>query len=488
MSKVKTEIVAPGAKRLIQSLRGLGYAPETAIADLIDNSLAADATTIHVNISYSNGDTPAYIAISDNGTGMDREVMREAMRFGSKSSYSADDLGKYGLGLKTASLSQCAKLTVSSKLRPKKGRRPRRIFSRWDLDHVFAKDDWSLMFPDEDYLQDWEKEILEHSATKNGGTTVLWTDLSGQLSQLTASDVKVREKFLAHLLQTISDHLRSSFHLYMQGLVPGRRTVKIFVEGNPLEPWDPYCIEEDIWELEHYKPSPETFAVSSKSRVVFEPIILPARSEFSSEAKWRQAGLGNWSGRQGFYFYRNHRLIQAGGWNYLAKTNEPHYSLVRVAVMFNGDYDDKFSVNVTKMRARIPEEIRTELKNYTEVWRSEGKKRYDGKQNKPKISKKVGRSTQSTSTAPSVKLGAMTVKASNAQTGTITAGKGARPNELNLVIPQNHPISSLFDKKTGELERFCLAMFGLLEALAHGKLNPKQVPLDSLRKKLKSIL
>src|SRR5712692_3370844 len=121
--------VIPSARRLVRSLRDLGYDFVHAIADLVDNSIAAGASRMAVDMKWSGPDS--WVRMTDNGTGMSGTIITEAMRFGSERDYEVDDLGKFGLGLKTASLSQCRRLTVASRI----DRNQRRIeVRRWDLD------------------------------------------------------------------------------------------------------------------------------------------------------------------------------------------------------------------------------------------------------------------------------------------------------------------------------------------------------------------
>src|SRR5258708_22088730 len=181
---MKSVNAPPGAKRLIESLRNMGYDTSTAIADLVDNSIAANASEIHVEIFAQKGSGPAAIVIADNGRGMDRDGLHEAMRFGAFQEYAPDDLGKYGLGLKTASLSQCRTLTVSSKLKAGRDVRPRRHYVRWDIDHVYETDSWNLLAPDAQELAEWEVEALSHDVARDGGTVVLWSNLEEALPLL----------------------------------------------------------------------------------------------------------------------------------------------------------------------------------------------------------------------------------------------------------------------------------------------------------------
>lgn len=123
----------PFAPVLMQSTRAIGYSLEAAIADIIDNSIAAKAGKVQLSF-FPVGD--AYVSILDNGTGMDDAQMNIAMQYGSKSpteTRDSSDLGRYGLGLKTASLSQCRVLTVISK------QGDQVIGRRWDLDYVIKR-------------------------------------------------------------------------------------------------------------------------------------------------------------------------------------------------------------------------------------------------------------------------------------------------------------------------------------------------------------
>src|SRR3990167_4487515 len=135
--------LAPSAACLSASMRDLGYSLETAVADLIDNSISADATAIDIVCDISG--TKPYLAILDNGRGMTPAELINAMRHGSanpKQKRSAHDLGRFGLGLKTASFSQCRSLTIAST------RAGVRSGAEWNLDHIDRLDDWILLLLD----------------------------------------------------------------------------------------------------------------------------------------------------------------------------------------------------------------------------------------------------------------------------------------------------------------------------------------------------
>ena len=95
----------PSPDILITSLRSMGYSFKAAIADIIDNSVSADAKNIYVSFS-TNNEEDQYVSILDDGYGMDNDGLFNAMRYGSfKEFYGVKDLGRFGLGMKSASLS-----------------------------------------------------------------------------------------------------------------------------------------------------------------------------------------------------------------------------------------------------------------------------------------------------------------------------------------------------------------------------------------------
>lgn len=497
MKKVKAP---PGAKRLIESLRNMGYECSTAIADLVDNSLAAGASEVHIEMFAQSGSQPAGVVIADNGHGMDRDQLTEAMRFGAFQEYSAEDLGKYGLGLKTASLSQCRNLTVSSKAKAKRDTRPRRYFMRWDLDYVYRTDDWDLLAPSIEELQRWEAEALTHDAAADNGTVVLWQGLEEALPLLTAQDVRAREKFLAFLIGEVGDHLRMVFHRFMEGAVTGRRKLNLYMCGQKLEPWDPFCRKESTRELDILSVPLASRDLDSTTTVTISPFILPREDEFSSQKAWKDAsGPRNWNAQQGFYFYRNHRLLQAGGWSNLRAADE-HTKLLRVAVHFTRDLDRSFAINVTKMRARVPTEIRDQVRSALSKWAKDARERYDRGPAKRAAAGAVQPSSAGAvatgappkkaaeSAPPSVSVGPVSFARSNAPTHRLTVVDGSKPGQLKILIPQNHELSAVFEADGDDLLKLCMTAIGVLEAVYEQRMTRDRIPLESLRRALRKYL
>jgi hypothetical protein len=487
---MKTLKTNPGAKRLMESLRNMGYDCSTAIADLVDNSVTAQASEIHIDILPKQDLCPAAIVIADNGKGMDRNELREAMRFGAIQEYSAGDLGKYGLGLKTASLSQCRNLTVLSKAKQSQGVRSRRNCMRWDVDYVYETDDWDLLMLTEDELEKWESKILNHDAAKKNGTVILWTKLDEALPLLSSDDSHERERFLAHLIDEVSDHLRMVFHRFMQGAVTGRRKLNIYVCGELLLPWDPFCRSEktkelDILSLEVVSMDPN--GLKMKETISVSPFILPSDDEFSSiEARKDAAGPKGWNQQQGFYFYRNNRLIQAGGWNRL-RTPDEHTKLLRVAVDFTGDLDRAFSINVTKMRARIPAEIKDKISSHASGWVKLARARYDKLLSRGTVGQQRSEmlpAREEKPIIPSATVGSV-VFSQNENIHKIVIDENKKTGQIKINIPSDSEFSGIFSTKNGkeeELRKLCLATLSILEAVHKKKIDPDNIPIKALRK------
>lgn len=493
---MRTVKATPGAKRLIESLRNMGYECSTAIADLIDNSIAAGASEVHVEIFGQQGSRPPAIVIADNGRGMDRDALHEAMRFGAFQEYAADDLGKYGLGLKTASLSQCRILTVSSKPKGSRDTRPRRNYARWDIDYVYGTDDWDLLTPSVEELEEWEADALNHEVARENGTVVLWTGLEDALPLLSAHEVRAREKFLATLIDEVSGHLRMVFHRFMQGAVRGRRKLNIHVCGERLVAWDPFCRDEKTRELEIAAlpvKVPRGDGGESVESVTVSPFILPREDEFSSREAWKEAsGPRNWNQQQGFYFYRNNRLLQAGGWSWLRAVDE-HTKLLRVAVDFTRDLDRAFAINITKMRARIPAEIRDRVDSHVSMWAKTARERYDRKPSNhrarpaPAGRDEAGRDAKRGSDSPpSVSVGPLVFLQNNAPGQRLTISEGAK-GQIKVLVPRNHELSAIFAARNGdnsEVRKLCIAAISVLEAVYERRMPVERIPIAALKKAL----
>jgi anti-sigma regulatory factor (Ser/Thr protein kinase) len=348
--QMRTVEVIPAARRLIGSLRDMGYEFATAVADLVDNSIEAGATVVTIDIEFEGEDS--WVRIADNGAGMTPAALREAMRYGSSREYASNDLGKFGLGLKVASLSQCQRLTVAS-------RRNRERFEFtaycWDLEHIAKTNRWELV----PVARDAAGPSLLAPLKKSAGTVVLWQRLDRILGYEYPDGDSARRR-LAFMCRDVEGHLSVVFHRFLSGEVRGSRKLSILLNGSRIEPWDPFARDEPAT-----KPlDPVSISVTHgglRGHLMLEPFVLPHQSDFSSPESFKRAsGPANWNQQQGFYVYRANRLIQSGGWCRI-RTLDEHTKLARVALRFSPQLDDAFRVNVAKMRVQLPAVMRERI-------------------------------------------------------------------------------------------------------------------------------
>jgi hypothetical protein len=345
---LRVEEVIPAAARTIASLRDVGYELPQAIADVIDNSVSARASTVAIDLHFDG--TESWITIADNGTGMDTGTLTEALRYGSVRDYESDDLGKFGLGLKTASTSQCRRVVVASRRAPEKARIEVRAL---DLNHIEETNRWEILVVEPSQRPDQLVGPLKTTT----GTVVLWEDLDRILDYKDPWGGWAKRKLLEQA-EAIAEHLGMVFHRFLSGTVRGRK-LKIFVNGSVVEPWDPFCLDEPTTALPEYD-----FPVASENGtgiVHVSPFVLPERSEFSDVSAWQRAsGPLKWNRQQGLYIYRANRLIQWGGWSRM-RTVDEHSKLARVAIDFSPNLDAAFGINISKAIVKLPQDLREDL-------------------------------------------------------------------------------------------------------------------------------
>jgi hypothetical protein len=342
--------VLPSAARLMRSLRDIGYELPSAIADLVDNSI--DANARRVDITFQSDGPQSWVRVVDDGIGMSPTGLDEAMRYGSDAQYAARALGHFGLGLKTASLSQCRRLTVATR----SGAASRVAIRRWDLDVVVARNSWDLERVSQSNAPDQIRAVL----SRERGTVVLWENLDRLLPRRPTPGITAR--VLRTAVEDVRQHLAMVFHRFLSGeAFATRDRMIITVDGEPLEPWDPFARDEP-----HTRALPrQTLSFESDETPIdldVAPFVLPAQQLFSSaDAHRRAAGPNRWNRHQGFYVYRRDRLLQAGGWNRL-RTLDEHAKLARIAVDLPIGEEQRFGVDVAKMRVNFPEDLRPELR------------------------------------------------------------------------------------------------------------------------------
>lgn len=360
-----TEEVIPSAKRLINSLRSLGYEFPTAVAELVDNAIEAEATEITIRVEFDGENS--WVMIANNGKGMTEDQLKEAMRFGSEREYNEKSLGKFGLGLKTASFSQCTFWSVATRVNPEQ---PEIIAFRWDLDHVNRNDKWEII-PLKN--KDLDIPVLDY-LNEHTGTVILWKKLDRILEYKYPNSEHARKRF-SGMCRDLEDHLAMVFHRFIHGEITGNKLI-IILNGNEIRHWDPFVrSEKGTKELEVIRIPLEHEGVHGE--IVIEPYILPPKTTFSSPQEHaRAAGPKKWNQQQGFYIYRNDRMIQSGGWCRI-RTYDEHTKLARFALNFSSKLDGSFKIDVSKMYVQIPAQIRKDIEEKIQPLVARAREIYD---------------------------------------------------------------------------------------------------------------
>lgn len=354
----KTRSAPPRAMAMLESLRGLGYSTAAALADIIDNSISAGADKVQIDFAW-NG-PQSRISVLDNGSGMTDAELEGAMRLGDKNptdARDAHDLGRFGMGLKTASFSQCRRLTVAS---VKNGERS---CLRWDLDELAANpsNEWLLFEGPAPGSADYIDPLNGQAA----GTLVLWETLDRIVT-----DGYTVDDFLT-LTLNVEAHLAMVFHRLIQG--PHARLM-LLLNGRKIAPWDPFMSGHPAkaW------ASPPAKQRTDYGTVIVQCHVLPHRDKLSSAEFEANAGLAGWTAQQGFYVYRNERLLVAGGWLGLGYSRawnreEPH-RLARIQLDIPNTADAHWKIDVRKSTARPPVSLRPWLTALAEETREIARK------------------------------------------------------------------------------------------------------------------
>jgi hypothetical protein len=348
------EIADPKPSSLIESLRSVGYSLPTAIADIVDNSITAESKNIWLHFHWDG--TNSHISITDDGHGMSEEELHEAMRPGSRSPLderAPADLGRFGLGLKTASFSQCRKLTVISRRTGDP-----HVTRTWDLDYVIQHNEWRL-------LKNVEPEA-KHTALidkMQTGTMVVWTNLDRLTQGENTGDAAAHRRF-NDSIDNVRQHLAMTFHRFLED-----GSIKIHLNERPVAPWNPFL--EGTTSTD---PSPEELIPFGKSIIRFKGFVLPHKDMLSPEAFAAAAGPAGWNAHQGFYVYRNKRLLVPGDWLRLGRPNPwtkaEHYNLARIRIDIPNGTDNDWQLDVKKSTARPPALIRGRLTELADTIRT----------------------------------------------------------------------------------------------------------------------
>lgn len=351
---MRTVKAAPKASMLIESMRDIGYSLETALADIVDNSITAKASSIE--IFMLPGARGPLIGVLDNGKGMTEEELLSAMRPGSRNPLDerdAMDLGRFGLGLKTASFSQCRRVTVVAR------RDGKTCAAVWDLDYVAEVDDWLVQIPED------LTEVPLVDRLGPSGTLVIWETLD----RLTDGDSS--QANLIRQMDEARDHLELVFHRYLSGERDLRR-ISIRVNERPLVSIDPFYSSHPATLMEPL--TPEIIKVGNR-QVTIQTFTLPHHSKVTPQEWERYAGRAGYVKNQGFYVYRQRRLIIHGTWFGLARQMELT-KLTRVRIDMPNGLDVDWKIDVKKASAQPPFQVKERLRRIIETIGATSKRVY----------------------------------------------------------------------------------------------------------------
>lgn len=344
-----TVSLPPVAGPFIQSLRSVGYSLESAIADLVDNSISAQAKSIEIFTEWCHGNP--ILAVMDNGTGMLPEAIQKAMQLGAinpNHTREKNDLGRFGMGLKTASFSQCKKLTLISRT----NENDNWYGIRWDLDLVEKTNEWlAQIIPYDTCKAHLDKVRFPHTT----GTAVIWSDFDRAIDPTSIKNERDYNRRIINLF----DHLSLIFHRFINNDGVSQK-VTLSLNSNVIKGMDPFAINPEPDQHASTLLSHQNLNVG-QSTIQVKAYILPHPSKMSYAFARKVSNKGDHHPGQGIYIYRSGRLIVAGGWQKLAKASEAN-KLARISVEFDNEADHLWCLDVKKSRVELPELLRDQLK------------------------------------------------------------------------------------------------------------------------------
>jgi hypothetical protein len=438
----------PDAPRLIQGLRDTGYDFRTAAADIVDNSIAAGADKINIRIDLLQ-DGRKRVYFGDNGSGMDAAGVFDAMRYGAPRRNNPKSLGKFGLGLKTASSSVCKRFSIISKNAADSSYQK----LTWDLDHVQEKERWEMCA---DPMTSDEKESFEELCGSGPGTLVAWEKCDRMLTRHYDEPGGAKEKAaIKRLAEGLRDHLGMIFHRFVDKADTRERDVSITVDGTTVDPWDPFFRQKSHQVLAE-KQTAFDVQIEDRSthKAKIRAWILP-HSDDLTENERKIARISNRA--QGFYIYREGRLISNGGWLGVFGSLEPHMSLLRIEFDFGYELDEAFSIDVKKSRILLDPALSDYLEQLISPARREANLRYRKKtqQNAAKTRVDHTSSNRAVGNTPNTAKPAVENADPAEQSAVVTNNRGAkiviRQKVENYVDPESLNIDAVDTITTGDL-------------------------------------
>ncbi|RZS39956.1 histidine kinase/DNA gyrase B/HSP90-like ATPase [Limnobacter thiooxidans] len=356
---MKIRYAPPKAGAMMEALRGLGYSTSAALADVVDNSISAGATRVHLDFHWKNSESR--ISILDNGCGMSDPELEAAMTLGVLNPLderAPNDLGRFGLGLKTASFSQCRSLTVASK---RIGQEI--VCLRWDLDAIASDPEGGWRMYEGPAVG--SESFIEPLAEMSSGTIVLWEKMDRVVTP--GSDLN----HFADLADDVELRLAMIFHRLLEGSNPD---FQLYMNSRPVQPWDPFMTGHPAKAME----SPVERRNTPSGILEVQCHVLPHKDKLSEDEFTKAGGPEGWTSQQGFYVYRNKRLLLAGGWLGLGRgrawNREESHRLARIRIEIPNSADADWKIDVRKSTARPPVFVRNWLTGLAENTRDKARK------------------------------------------------------------------------------------------------------------------
>jgi len=385
------EDAIPNPEFLIKSIAEQGYSLETALADLIDNSISAKADKVEILIDPARQPFTLYLA--DNGEGMDEKCLKSSMQFPSSSPENdrkLTDLGRFGLGMKTASFSQTRKFTVLSKIKGKQ----KYCGRTWDVDYLKEEGKWRILVESDKRINEIitnYKELSENYLHEfnefEANTIVVWEGLYKFEKYLKESNPQTALK--NEIDNVTTDYLSLVFHRYMESKT---KPLHIRVNNKRITSFNPFPTNETDFRPIEYKQK-----VYLDDTIKIEGFVLPSRSIDES-----RKGISCWTTKhkglmdmEGIYIYRSNRLIYYGGWNGLIK-KAPRLQLARLRVEIGNRVDHLLHLNVAKSQVVIPHDLKKSFEDYIgelkieaeREYYNKGIKKFSGNKNKAELFKR----------------------------------------------------------------------------------------------------
>lgn len=437
----------PDASRLIFGLRDTGYNVRTAAADIIDNSIAANADQINLQIVLRE-DGRKLVYFGDNGDGMNAEGIHRAMRYGAPERENAKSLGKFGLGLKTASSSVCRRFSLISRQTSNQSLAK----LTWDLDHVAQEKRWEML---REPVSTDEHEMFDELCGDKG-TLVIWEKCDRILTKEYEPGGTKEKAAINRLAEVLAKHLSLVYHRFLDKTDGRERDVDITINDTGVVHWNPF-----------YPARSEQVLPDKKQKLVVElpdgseevanirAWILPHRSDMTKEEEKLHARISNRA--QGFYVYREGRLIQDGSWMEVFGAPEPHTSLLRIEFDFCHALDDAFRIDVKKSRILFHPDLEDGLRELLQPIYREAGRRYRRQNREQTNTHKIDHTSANKNIAETGNASKAQVSSVDSTTQSAIVSNNMGPKiKLKLAIQSNVSPDTVYvdaveDITTGEL-------------------------------------